>query len=104
MDFQFDDITRGRRIKILNVTDEFTREALAGHVARRITAKNTVEVLERIAEERGAPSHIRCDIQTESRPVGAWIVRPATQGSRGSGARPPSLDLRSERNARLLAC
>jgi putative transposase len=61
MDFQFDDITLGRRIKILNLTDEFTREALAGHVARRITAKDTVEVLERIAEERGVPTHIRCD-------------------------------------------
>ncbi len=40
MDFQFDDITRGRRIKILNVTDELTREALAGHVARHIRVQH----------------------------------------------------------------
>ncbi len=58
MDFQFDDITRGR-IKILNVTDEFNPEALAGHVARHLTAKDTVAVLEEIVEERGAPTHIR---------------------------------------------
>jgi len=61
MDFCFDDISRGRRIKILNVTDEFTREALAGTVARHITAKDTVAVLQQVVSERGAPTHIRCD-------------------------------------------
>ena len=61
MDFQFDDITRGRRVKILNVTDEFTRESLAGKAARHITAKDAVAVLEEIAGRRGAPTHIRCD-------------------------------------------
>ena len=61
MDFCFDDIARGRRIKILNVTDEFTRESLAGCVARRITAKDTVAVLEQIVARRGAPTHVRCD-------------------------------------------
>ncbi len=77
MDFQFDDITRGRRIKILNVTDEFTREALAGQVARHLTAADTVTALEQIVTERGAPTHIRCDIQTDFHFFGAWIVRPA---------------------------
>jgi putative transposase len=61
MVFQFDDISRGRRIKILNVTDEFTREPLAGTVARHITAKDTVAVLQQVVSERGAPTHIRCD-------------------------------------------
>ncbi len=64
MDFCFDDITKGRRIKIGNVTDEFTREALAGKVARHLTAKDTLGVLEEIVAERGTPTHIRCDIQT----------------------------------------
>jgi len=61
MDFLFDDISRGRRIKILNLTDEFTRESLAGEVARSITARDTVAVLEEIVEDRGAPANIRCD-------------------------------------------
>ncbi len=91
MDFCFDDISRGRRIKIGNVTDEFTREALAGRVARHLTAKDTVAVLEQIVGERGAPTHIRCDIQTDFAPLDAWIGRPAARGSEGSGARPPSL-------------
>jgi putative transposase len=87
MDFQFDDISRGRRIKILNVTDEFTREALAGHVARHITAKGTVEVLDRIAEERGAPSHIRCDNGPEfiAKALQRWCQR---RGSRTSHIEP----------------
>ena len=77
MDFQFDDISRGRRIKILNVTDEFTREALAGQVARHLTARDTVEVLEQIAAERGAPTHIRCDNGPEfiARALQRWCLR-----------------------------
>jgi putative transposase len=87
MDFQFDDITRGRRIKILNVTDEFTREALAGHVARHITAKDTVGVLQEIVGERGAPTHIRCDNGPEfiAKVLARWCSR---RGSRTAHIEP----------------
>lgn len=61
MDFLFDDISRGRKVKVLNVTEEFTRESLAGHVARSITAKGVVAVLEEIVLTRRAPENIRCD-------------------------------------------
>ena len=57
MDFLFDDIARGRRIKVLNITEEFTRESLAGHVARSITAKGVVGVLEEIVATRGTREH-----------------------------------------------
>jgi len=76
MDFQFDDITRGRRIKILNITDEFTRESLAGHVARHITAKDTVGVLEQIVVRRGAPRHVRCDNGHPYLPESVRVLRP----------------------------
>ena len=33
LDFQFDETADGRRLKLLNVVDEHTREALAMHVA-----------------------------------------------------------------------
>ena len=49
MDFQFDQTADGRVLKLLNIVDEFTREALAMHVARRIDADQTVAVLERLA-------------------------------------------------------
>jgi len=48
--------------KILTVTDEHTREALATPAARRITSDDTVSTLEQVVERRGsAPTYIRCD-------------------------------------------
>jgi transposase InsO family protein len=61
LDFQFDQTADGRVLKLLNVVDEFTREALAIHVARRIDADQTVNVLDQLANVRGAPTHVRCD-------------------------------------------
>jgi putative transposase len=61
IDFQFDQAVNGRAIKLLNIVDEFTREALAMEVATSITAEDTVRVLDRLARERGAPEHVRCD-------------------------------------------
>src|SRR4051812_38131206 len=61
LDFQFDQTADGRVLKLLNVVDEFTREALAIHVARRIDADQTINVLERLSHQRGAPAHVRCD-------------------------------------------
>jgi putative transposase len=62
LDFVVDRTADGRPIKILTVTDEHTREALATTAARRIGADDTVTVLEEIVERRGtAPASIRCD-------------------------------------------
>ncbi|MBW8711602.1 MAG: IS3 family transposase, partial [Mycobacterium sp.] len=49
IDFQFDQAVNGRAIKLLNIVDEFTREALAMLVARNITADDTVRVLDALA-------------------------------------------------------
>ena len=61
IDFQFDQTADGRVLKLLNIVDEFTREALAMHVARRIDADQTVAVLDQLTMMRGAPAHLRCD-------------------------------------------
>jgi transposase InsO family protein len=61
IDFQFDQTANGRVLKLLNVVDEYTREALAMHVARRIDADQTVAILDGLAARRGPPAHIRCD-------------------------------------------
>src|SRR5215211_8231986 len=45
LDYQFDQTTDGRILKLLNVVDEHTREALAITVDRRIDADATVKVL-----------------------------------------------------------
>jgi hypothetical protein len=62
LDFVVDRTADGRPIKILTITDEHTREALATPAARRITADDTVGTLEQIVERRGtSPAYIRCD-------------------------------------------
>ena len=62
IDFQFDETADGRPVKILNVTDEFTKEALAIDIRRSITADDTVEVLEALVRARGrAPEFLRMD-------------------------------------------
>ena len=62
MDFQFDTIANGRTIKMLNVIDEFTREALAIEVDHSIDADHVVAVLDRLTAERGGPPvYVRMD-------------------------------------------
>jgi len=62
IDYQFDQTTNLRTLKILNITDEFTKEALAIEVHRSITADHTVNVLEAIVATRGtAPAFVRMD-------------------------------------------
>lgn len=61
MDFQFDQTSDGRLLKLLNVIDEYTRECLAIDVGRSIDADGVVTCLERIARERGAPAYVRFD-------------------------------------------
>ena len=62
LDYQFDQTEDGRRLKLLNVVDEHTREALTITVDRRIDADETVKVLDRLVVERGRPPRfIRMD-------------------------------------------
>jgi len=62
IDYQFDQTTDIKTLKLLNITDEFTKEALAIEVQRSITADDTVTVLERLVSRRGrAPRFLRMD-------------------------------------------
>ena len=62
LDYQFDVTATGRTIKILHVTDEFTRESLCDLVAHSIDADATVAALDGIVARRGThPKFIRCD-------------------------------------------
>jgi transposase InsO family protein len=72
LDFQFDETADHRRIKLLNVVDEHTREALAMRVARNCTADDVVAVIEALVVERGVPEHLRMDNGPE---LIAWALR-----------------------------
>jgi putative transposase len=61
-DFQFDQTADGRALKLMNIVDEFTREALVMLVARSIDADTVVQALERQCGERGVtPELLRMD-------------------------------------------
>ena len=72
IDFQFDQTTDGRRLKLANIVDEHTREALAMRVGRTCTADDLVEVLAGLTAGRGAPEHLRMDNGPE---LLAWALR-----------------------------
>jgi putative transposase len=62
LDYQFDQTQDGRRLKLLNIVDDHTREALVIKVDRRIDADATVGVLDQLVADRGRPPRfIRCD-------------------------------------------
>ncbi len=61
MDFVSDELLDGRRIRLLTIVDNFTRESLAIEVAASIAGQRVVEVLSRLNQERGRPRTIRVD-------------------------------------------
>ena len=60
-DFMSDQTEDGRKLKLLTVLDEFTRESLAIEVDRSIRAKDVIAVLEYLFMVRGVPRFIRSD-------------------------------------------
>jgi putative transposase len=61
MDFMHDTTESGRKVKVLNVIDDFNREALAIDVDYSIPAEGVKSVLMDIIERRGKPEEIRTD-------------------------------------------
>ncbi len=75
-DFVQDRTRDGRRLKLLCVVDEYTRECLAIHVARQIRSKEVIEVVDRLIRKRGAPEHLRSDNGPEfvARALQGWLL------------------------------
>ena len=74
-DFVEDRTHDGRKIRMLNVVDEFTRECLAIRVARKLKAIDVIDVLSDLFILRGVPGHIRSDNGPEfiAQSVRDWI-------------------------------
>lgn len=60
-DFAMDATEDGRRLKMMPIVEEYSRECLALEVERSITAGDVVKTLDRLFAERGVPSFIRSD-------------------------------------------
>nr|MBK9653492.1 transposase family protein [Bacteroidota bacterium] len=61
MDFMSDALIDGRRIRTLNIVEQYNRECLGIRVAHSITAKSVIEFLEQRIEIHGKPISIRTD-------------------------------------------
>jgi putative transposase len=60
-DFVEDRTHDGRKFRMLNIIDEFTRECLAIRVNRKLKAVDVIDVLSDLFILRGIPGHIRSD-------------------------------------------
>ena len=74
MDFMHDQLSDGRRYRLLNVIDDFNREGLGIEVDISLPTERVIRALDQIIEWRGKPHSIRCDNGPEyiSGKLSAW--------------------------------
>ncbi len=74
-DFVIDRTEDGRRLKMMPIVDEYSRECLTIKVERSITAEDVVRTLATLFERRGEPSFIRSDNGPEfiAKAVKCWL-------------------------------
>ena len=67
----------GRKIRLMTLIDEFTRECLAIRVARRINSFGVIETMADVMVKRGVPEHIRSDNGAEmtAKVVRNWFAK-----------------------------
>jgi transposase InsO family protein len=82
-DFVEDRTHDGRKYRMLNVIDEFTRECIAIRVSRKLKAVDVIDVLSDLFILRGVPSHIRSDNGPEfiAKALRDWIAAGLPFGS-----------------------
>ena len=61
IDFMSDSLQDGRKVRLLNIIEDFNRESLAIEVDTSLPTLRVIRVLERLVIERGTPANIRMD-------------------------------------------
>lgn len=65
MDFVSDQLSQGRRFRVLNIVDDFTKEMVGQLISVSITGNQVAGFLDQISEQRQLPHSITCDNGTE---------------------------------------
>ncbi len=73
----------GRKFRMLNVIDEFSRECLVIRIDRKLKSTDVIDVLSDLFILRGAPGHIRSDNGPEfiAKAVREWIAAVGAQAA-----------------------
>ena len=81
LDFMSDQLANGRRFRLLNVVDDFTRECLAVEVDTSLTGQRVTRVLERLCAVRGRPERLVSDNGPEftGQAVDSWAYQRGVQ-------------------------
>lgn len=86
LDFVQDSLRNGRKIRLLTVVDEFTRECLAIRVERSLQSQDVIETLQLLFQDKGTPLYLRSD-------NGAEFIARSLQGFLAAyGTRPLFID------------
>jgi putative transposase len=77
MDFISDGLVDGRRLRCLNIVDDFTKECLAIEVNTSLPGRRVVSVLKRLAEGHGLPRSVTVDNGPEfaGKALDEWAYR-----------------------------
>ena len=103
MDFMSDELFDGRRIRLLTLVDNFTRESLAIEVNDHIGGHRVVEVLMQVGRERHLPRTIRVDNGPEfiSKALDQWAYLNGVQLDFSRPCKPTDNGLIESFNGRL---
>jgi len=103
MDFMSDELFDGRRIRLLTLVDNFTRESLAIEVNDRIGGHKVVDVLLQLGKERKLPRTIRVDNGSEfiSKALDQWAYLNGVQLDFSRPGKPTDNGLIEAFNGRL---
>ncbi len=85
-DFQQDGLLSGRKIRLLNILDEFTREWLSVTVGVSLTSQAVLSALKSLFAVRGVPRYIRSDNGPE------FIAAEVQEWLQESGSAPHYID------------
>lgn len=74
LDFMFDTLMDGSPFRLLNIIDDFNREALHVEIDKSLPSERVVRSLDFAAEQHGYPKRLRCDNGPEfiAEPLRRW--------------------------------
>lgn len=80
-DFMQDQLANGKKLKILNIVDEFTRKCLRIEVKRSMGGQDVLECLRKTMAAYGIPAFIRSDNGSEfiEKGLREWLAQQGTQ-------------------------